>query len=76
MGHHEKEEATVQLAEHPTVKRFYEKGSVLPERGAPLKLDAGWLRKLCLEAGAGELLADRKKPARELGRNGLHGPVD
>ena len=43
------------LTEHPTVKRFYEKGSVLPERDAPPKVDALWLRTLCLEAGADDV---------------------
>lgn len=45
----------MQLAEHPTVKRFYEKGSVLPERGALPILDSDWLRKLCLDAGADDV---------------------
>ncbi len=55
MGHHEKEEATVQLAEHPTVKRFYGRTMVPPATDAPPKLDADWLRKLCLEAGADDV---------------------
>jgi len=42
----------VQLAQHPTVKRFYESTTVLPDAGSSSTLDAEWLRKLCLEAGA------------------------
>ncbi len=45
----------VQLGEHPTVKRFYERTSILPDRAAPSKLDADGLRQLCLEAGADEV---------------------
>lgn len=44
-----------QLTEHPTVKRFYERTTPLPEAGAPSTLDADWLRKLCLEAGADDV---------------------
>ena len=44
-----------QLTEHPTVKRFHDRTSVLAERGAPSTLDAGWLRTLCLEAGADDV---------------------
>ncbi|MGH7409576.1 MAG: SCP2 sterol-binding domain-containing protein [Candidatus Methylomirabilis sp.] len=42
----------VRLSEHPTVKRFYESTSVLPDAGLSSALDADWLRQLCLEAGA------------------------
>jgi ferredoxin len=45
----------VQLAEHPTVKRFHERTSALPEGGATFTLDADWLRRLCLEAGADDV---------------------
>ncbi|HZY31750.1 MAG TPA: SCP2 sterol-binding domain-containing protein [Candidatus Methylomirabilis sp.] len=45
----------VPLAEHPTVKRFYDRTNVLPEEGVPSTLDAGWLRTLCLEAGADDV---------------------
>ncbi len=42
----------VRLSEHPTVKRFYESTSVLPDAGSSTTLDADWLRQFCLEAGA------------------------
>ncbi len=45
----------MQLAEHPTVKRFYERTMVPPATDAPPKLDAEWLRALCLEAGADDV---------------------
>jgi ferredoxin len=41
-----------QLAEHPTVKRFYERTNAHPEARVTSTLDAEWLRTLCLEAGA------------------------
>jgi hypothetical protein len=34
----------MKLAEHPTVKAFYENAPAAP---APDKLDAAWLRRLC-----------------------------
>src|SRR5262249_46154701 len=40
------------LAEHPTVKSFYEKAAQAHAPSALTKLDADWLRRLCLEAGA------------------------
>jgi Fe-S-cluster-containing hydrogenase component 2 len=49
------EDLMVRLSEHPTVKQFYESASVLAERGAPFKLDADWLRQLCLDAGADDV---------------------
>ncbi|MCZ6753002.1 MAG: 4Fe-4S ferredoxin, partial [Acidobacteria bacterium] len=42
----------MQLAEHPTVKRFYELEAASTEPPRPAKLDSAWLRQLCLEAGA------------------------
>ncbi|MCH7979432.1 MAG: SCP2 sterol-binding domain-containing protein [Acidobacteria bacterium] len=42
----------MQLAEHPTVKRFYELEAASSEPTRPAKLDPSWLRQLCLEAGA------------------------
>ncbi|MCZ6488962.1 MAG: SCP2 sterol-binding domain-containing protein [Acidobacteria bacterium] len=42
----------MQLAEHPTVKRFYELEAASTEPPRPAKLDPSWLRQLCLEAGA------------------------
>ncbi len=41
-----------QLAEHPTVKRFYERTNAHLEARVTSTLDAEWLRTLCLEAGA------------------------
>jgi NAD-dependent dihydropyrimidine dehydrogenase PreA subunit len=48
----EKENLMPQLAEHPTVKQFYEKygGHTVPQES--FVLDASWLRQLCLDAGA------------------------
>lgn len=45
----------MQLAEHPTVKRFYERTMVQPATDASPKLDAEWLRPLCREAGADDV---------------------
>ena len=45
----------VRLSEHPTVKQFYESASVSPEAGLSSTLDADWLRKLCLDAGADDV---------------------
>ena len=39
----------MKLTDHPTVQRFYEKPPAPP---APDKLDAAWLRQLCLDSGA------------------------
>ena len=40
------------LSEHPSVKRFREKGPSAATQTGPTTLDAGWLRQLCLDAGA------------------------
>src|ERR687895_1480989 len=45
----------MKLAEHPTVKRFYERVVSDAVSSAPLKLDVDWVRKLCLEAGADDI---------------------
>ncbi len=45
----------MRLAEHPTVKRFYERTTAPPATSAPPKFDAEWLLKLCLEAGADDV---------------------
>src|SRR5262249_9097842 len=47
-----RKERNVKLAEHPTVKAFYEKAAQSPAPSPPSKLDADWLRRLCREAGA------------------------
>jgi ferredoxin len=41
-----------QLAEHPTVKRYYEQQTGHGAEQAPATLDAAWLRRVCLESGA------------------------
>ena len=52
------------LAEHPTVKAFYEKAAQAPTPSAPTKLDANWLRQLCREAGADDVgLVEIGRPA-------------
>src|SRR6476646_5314334 len=42
----------MKLADHPTVKNFYAKGSPV---GPPATLDADWLRQLCRDAGADDV---------------------
>ena len=44
-----------QLAEHPTVKQFREREAVGNEPVRPQTLDASWLRRVCVEAGAGDV---------------------
>ena len=44
-----------QLTEHPTVKRFYEQQAGREELSKPSLLDAGWLRQVCLDAGADDV---------------------
>lgn len=44
----------VQLDDHPTVKRFYKTNNGHP-KSATTTLDAEWLRKLCLGAGADDV---------------------
>src|SRR6516162_8290285 len=41
-----------QLAEHPTVKRFYEQAFARSEQAQPCILDRAWLRRLALDFGA------------------------
>ena len=41
-----------QLAEHPTVRHFYEEQAVGTDLPAPSVVDADWLRQVCLDAGA------------------------
>ena len=40
------------LDEHPTVKQFFARSQEEQDNRSSAKLDADWLRKLCLEAGA------------------------
>src|SRR5262245_23768203 len=53
------------LAEHPTVRRFQEKSSKRPGHGEPPgPLDAAWLRQLCLDCGADDAgLVEIGRPA-------------
>jgi Fe-S-cluster-containing hydrogenase component 2 len=49
------------LAEHPTVRRFHETGG---SANVPTVLDATWLRQLCLDCGADDAgLVDIDRPA-------------
>jgi len=42
----------MKLADHPTVKAFYERAAANPAPAIPPQLDAAWLRQLCRLAGA------------------------
>src|SRR5262249_24023882 len=54
----------MKLAEHPTVKAFYEKAAQAPAPSAPSKLDADWLLRLCREAGGDDAgLVEISRPA-------------
>ena len=54
----------MKLADHPTVKAFYEKAAAAPAPAAPTPLDADWLRQLCREAGADDVgLVEIGRPA-------------
>jgi Fe-S-cluster-containing hydrogenase component 2 len=51
------------LAEHPTVRRFHESQGVRPA-DLPKPLDAAWLRQLCLDCGADDAgLVEISRPA-------------
>ncbi|HKE60315.1 MAG TPA: 4Fe-4S binding protein, partial [Pyrinomonadaceae bacterium] len=52
------------LSEHPTVKRFHELAAIKPPARRPNTLDAHWLRRLCLQAGADDVgFVDLQRPA-------------
>src|SRR5438045_1715672 len=52
-----------QLAEHPTVKHFYEVNVDPAETPLPQVLDATWLRRICLDAGADDVgFVQRARP--------------
>src|SRR5438309_4776678 len=53
------------LAEHPTVRRFHESQAGRPESGEPPRpLDAAWLRQLCLDCGTDDAgLVEIGRPA-------------
>jgi Fe-S-cluster-containing hydrogenase component 2 len=43
------------LSEHPSIKRFRERAGSTTMQSGPTTLDAGWLRQLCLDAGADDV---------------------
>jgi len=43
------------LSEHPSVKRFRERAGSTTMQTGPATVDAGWLRQLCLDAGADDV---------------------
>src|SRR5947207_14708451 len=52
-----------QLSEHPSVKHFYEEKAKQSEARTDQILDAAWLRKLCLDAGADDVgFIERERP--------------
>ena len=52
-----------QLSEHPSVKHFYEEKAKQGEARTDQILDAAWLRKLCLDAGADDVgFIERERP--------------
>jgi ferredoxin len=58
-----KEKFVAQLAEHPTVKHFYEERMNRGEAPTDQVLDAAWLRQLCLDAGADDVgFVERDRP--------------
>src|SRR5213594_1675438 len=62
----------MKLADHPTVKAFYDKAAQAPAPFAPPKLDADWLRQLCREAGADDVgLVEISRPALDNQRDDI-----
>jgi len=54
----------MKLADHPTVRAFYEKSAAVASTAAPTKLDADWLRQLARDAGADDVgLVEIGRPA-------------
>ena len=52
------------IAEHPTVRRFREGNGEHQQADDPKKLDAAWLRQLCLDCGADDAgLVEIARPA-------------
>jgi Fe-S-cluster-containing hydrogenase component 2 len=43
------------LSEHPSIKRFRERAGSTTTQSGPTTLDAGWLRQVCLDAGADDV---------------------
>jgi Fe-S-cluster-containing hydrogenase component 2 len=63
------------IAEHPTVRRFHEKKAERPEKTEPPPpLDAAWLRQLCLDLGADDVgLVEIGRPALDSQRDDILG---
>src|ERR1700738_733692 len=62
----------MKLADHPTVKAFYEKAGTNPAPAPPAKLDAEWLRRVCREAGADDVgLVELSRPALDNQRDDI-----
>ena len=62
----------MKLADHPTVKAFYEKAAQAPAPSAPTTLDADWLRQLCRDAGADDAgLVEISRPALDNQRDDI-----
>src|SRR6266480_6153374 len=61
------------LAEHPTVRRFRETQGERPGHAEPPKpLDAAWLRQLCLDCGADDAgLVEISRPALDNQRDDI-----
>src|ERR1041385_6750507 len=61
------------LAEHPTVRRFHESHGEHPSPAeAPHRLDAAWLRQLCLDCGADDAgLVEISRPALDNQRDDI-----
>ncbi len=54
----------MKLTEHPTVRRFHEQSSNLRTSESSNRLDAAWLRQLCLDSGADDAgLVEISRPA-------------
>lgn len=61
----------MKLAEHPTVRRFYETQRTA-RMEPPRALDAAWLRQLCLECGADDVgLVEIDRPALDEQRDDI-----
>src|SRR5213594_5177878 len=62
----------MKLADHPTVKAFYDKAAAESAPAPPAKLDAAWLRTLCREAGADDVgLVEISRPALDNERDDI-----
>lgn len=63
-----------QLAEHPTVQRFYEHAGTSGDTASAQVLDAAWLRQLCREQGADDVgFVEIDRPALAAQRADLMG---